>query len=85
MCIAAILAPRYKMKIMEFYYQKVYGRSRGSKEIEKIKKIFYDLLAKYDSENSDEEASCSVLDICYLKIGCNIVVFQKPVAWISVQ
>ena len=84
MYIAAILDPRYTMKIMEFYYQKVYGH-RGSEELEKIKKIFYDLLAKYDSENSDEEASCSVLDICYLKIGCNIVVFQKPVAWISVQ
>ncbi|GMY21390.1 zinc finger BED domain-containing protein RICESLEEPER 2-like [Fagus crenata] len=59
MCIAAILDPRYKMKIMEYYYQQVYGRIRGSEEIEKIKKIFFDLLAEYGSENSDEEASCS--------------------------
>jgi hypothetical protein len=58
MCIVAILNPRYKMKIMKFYYQKVYGR-RGSEEIEKIKKIFYDLLVEYGSENADEEASCS--------------------------
>ena len=58
MCIAAILDLRYKMKIIEFYYQKVYG-SRGSEEIEKIKKIFYNLLAEYDSENSNEEASYS--------------------------
>jgi hypothetical protein len=46
-------------KIMEFYNQKVYGGRRDSEEIEKIKKIFYNLLAEYDSENSDEEASCS--------------------------
>jgi hypothetical protein len=59
MCIAAILDPRYKMKIMEYYYQQVYGRIRGSEEIEKIKKIFFDLLAEYGSENLDEEASCS--------------------------
>ena len=58
MCIAAILDPMYKMKIIEFSYQKVYGR-RGSEEIEKIKKIFYDLLAEYGSENTDKEASCS--------------------------
>jgi hypothetical protein len=57
MCIA-ILDPRYKMKIMKFYYQKVYGRW-GSEEIEKIEKIFYDLLAEFGSENADEEASCS--------------------------
>ena len=57
MCIAAILDPRYKMKIIEFSYQKVYAR-RGSEEIEKIKKIFYDLLVEYGSENADEEASC---------------------------
>uniref|UniRef100_A0A2N9FGB2 BED-type domain-containing protein n=1 Tax=Fagus sylvatica TaxID=28930 RepID=A0A2N9FGB2_FAGSY len=37
----------------------VYGRIRGSEEIEKIKKIFFNLLAEYGSENSDEEASCS--------------------------
>uniref|UniRef100_A0A2N9I409 HAT C-terminal dimerisation domain-containing protein n=1 Tax=Fagus sylvatica TaxID=28930 RepID=A0A2N9I409_FAGSY len=55
----AILDPRYKMKIMEYYYQQVYGRIRGSEEIEKIKKIFFDLLAEYGSENLDEEASCS--------------------------
>uniref|UniRef100_A0A2N9FWV6 HAT C-terminal dimerisation domain-containing protein n=1 Tax=Fagus sylvatica TaxID=28930 RepID=A0A2N9FWV6_FAGSY len=60
MCIAAILDPRYKMKIMEYYYQQVYGRSKGSEEVEKIKKIFFDLLAEYGSENSDEEASCSL-------------------------
>uniref|UniRef100_A0A2N9H5E2 BED-type domain-containing protein n=1 Tax=Fagus sylvatica TaxID=28930 RepID=A0A2N9H5E2_FAGSY len=33
---------------------------RGSEEVEKIKKIFFDLLAEYGSENSDEEASCSL-------------------------
>ena len=64
MYIAAILDPRYKMKIMEFYYQKVYSHSRGSEEIEKIKKIFYNLLVEYGSENSDEEASCSQPPSC---------------------
>jgi hypothetical protein len=58
MSIVIILNPRYKMKIMKFYYQKVNGGRRSSKEIDKIKKIFYDLLAEYGSENSDEEASC---------------------------
>ena len=58
MCIAVIVDPKYKMKIMKFYYQKVYGR-RGSEEIEKIEQIFYDLFAEFGSENADEEASCS--------------------------
>ena len=46
MAIAAILDPRYKMKLLEFYYPNIYGDNSDLK-IEKIKNLCYDLLDEY--------------------------------------
>ena len=51
MAIAAILDPRYKMKLLEFYYPNIYG-DNSDLEIEKIKNLCYDLLDEYG--NIDE-------------------------------
>ena len=46
MTVAAILDPRYKMKLFEFYYPNISG-DNSNLEIEKIKNLCYDLLDKY--------------------------------------
>ena len=46
MTVVDILDPRYKMKLLEFYYPNIYGDNFDS-EIEKIKNLCYDLLDKY--------------------------------------
>ncbi|XP_065625443.1 zinc finger BED domain-containing protein RICESLEEPER 2-like [Quercus suber] len=46
MAVAAILDPRYKMKLLEFYYPNIYG-DNSDLEIEKIKNLCYDLLDEY--------------------------------------
>ncbi|XP_075670323.1 zinc finger BED domain-containing protein RICESLEEPER 1-like [Castanea sativa] len=46
MAVAVIVDPRYKMKLLEFYYPNIYG-DNSDLEIEKIKNIYYDLLDKY--------------------------------------
>ena len=46
MAIAAILDPRYKMKLLEFYYPNIYSNN-SNLEIEKIKNLCYDLLDEY--------------------------------------
>ena len=46
MAVAAILNPRYKMKLLEFYYPNIYG-DNFDLEIEKIKNLCYDLLDEY--------------------------------------
>ena len=46
MAIAAILDPRYKMELLEFYYPNIYG-DNSDLEIEKIKNLCYDLLDEY--------------------------------------
>ena len=46
MAVAAILDPRYKMKLLEFYYPNIYG-DNSNLEIEKIKNLYYDLLDEY--------------------------------------
>ena len=51
MAVAVILDPRYKMKLLEFYYPNIYG-DNSDLEIEKIKNICYDLLDEYG--NVDE-------------------------------
>ncbi|XP_030936611.1 zinc finger BED domain-containing protein RICESLEEPER 2-like [Quercus lobata] len=50
MAIAAILDPRYKIKLLEFYYLNIYG-DNSDLEIEKIKNLCYDLLDEYGDIN----------------------------------
>ncbi|RVW91510.1 Zinc finger BED domain-containing protein RICESLEEPER 2 [Vitis vinifera] len=50
MAIAVVLDPRYKMKILEFYFPIMYG-SEASSEIGKIRQLCYDLLSEYQSKS----------------------------------
>ena len=62
MAIAAILDPRYKMKLLEFYYPNIYG-DNSDLEIEKIKNLCYDLLDEYGDINKssvDNEGSSHI-------------------------
>ena len=59
MAVAAILDPRYKMKLLEFYYPNIYDNN-SDLEIEKIKNLCYDLLDEYgdvDEPSVDNEGS----------------------------
>ena len=44
--VTAILNPKYKMKLLEFYYPNIYGNN-SNLEIEKIKNLCYDLVDEY--------------------------------------
>ena len=44
--VVAILDPRYRMKLLEFYYPNIYSNN-SNLEIEKIKNLCYDLLDEY--------------------------------------
>ena len=46
MVVVIILDPRYKMKLLKFYYPNIYGNN-SDLEIEKIKNLCYDLLDEY--------------------------------------
>ncbi|RVW95114.1 Zinc finger BED domain-containing protein RICESLEEPER 2 [Vitis vinifera] len=51
MVIAAIFDPKYKIKILEFYFPLMYG-SKASNEIEKIREMCYELLFEYQSKSN---------------------------------
>ncbi|RVW49143.1 putative AC transposase [Vitis vinifera] len=51
MAIAAIFDPRYKIKILEFYFPLMYG-FEASNEIEKIRGMCYELLSEYQSKSN---------------------------------
>ncbi|RVW64504.1 putative AC transposase [Vitis vinifera] len=50
MAIATIFDPRYKIKILEFYFPLMYG-SEASNEIEKFCGMCYELLSEYQSKS----------------------------------
>ena len=59
MVVAAILDPRYKMKLLKFYYHNIYGKN-SNLEIKKIKNFFYELHDNYgdvDKSPVDNERS----------------------------
>ena len=62
MAIAAILDPKYKMKLLDFYHPNIYG-DNSDLEIEKIRNLCYDLLDEYgdiDESSIDNEGSSHI-------------------------
>ena len=49
MRIASVLDPRYKFKLLEYFFPKFYGESSSS-EIEKIKRLCYSLFNEYETK-----------------------------------
>lgn len=46
MGVAAVLDPQYKMKLLEYYFPLLYGDEVANMEIDRIQKIFYDLITE---------------------------------------
>lgn len=44
--VAAVLDPRYKMTVLEFYFDKLFG-DKAAEEIEKVRRLCYELLSEY--------------------------------------
>jgi hypothetical protein len=72
MGIVAILDPRYKMKLLEFYYPSIYGLN-ASVEIVNVKRLCCDLLDEYGDGNEDKEEGSSMPQLQvlldHLKLG----------------
>lgn len=61
LAIATILDPRFKMKLIEFYFPQIYG-DKSSTEIEKVRELCLDLVKEYSlnqDKRSDQSASFS--------------------------
>ena len=74
MAIATVLDPRFKMKLLEFYFPKMY-QNDSSYEIDKIRMICYELVTKYQLKNNTREevyqstiASSSQLELVLGKV-----------------
>lgn len=46
LAIATIWDPRFKLKLIEYYFPKLYGND-SAKEIDRVRKMFYDLVNDY--------------------------------------
>ena len=56
--VAAILDPRFKMKLLDWMFGQIYG-DRAAFEIHRIKSICYDLLNEYKKKESNVNPSCT--------------------------
>ena len=74
MVVAVIFDPRYKMKLMEFYYPNIYDNNFDL-EIEKIKNLCYELLNDYrdvdefpvDNEGRSQMPASTSNDVAQIK------------------
>ena len=54
MSLAIVLDPRYKLVLLTFYFNKMYG-NKANEEIDKVKNLLFELFVEYDKENIDGE------------------------------
>ena len=50
--VAAVLDPRYKMTLIEYYFSKIYETDSWLM-IEKIRTLYYDLLTEYQGKDNN--------------------------------
>lgn len=50
MVIASILDPRYKHRLVEYYFQEFYGMDKGMREVDDIKDEFFQLYANFEMQ-----------------------------------
>ncbi|GAV71735.1 DUF4413 domain-containing protein [Cephalotus follicularis] len=50
--VACVLDPRYKMCLIEYFYEQIYGSERYEREIERTNKTCFALLHEYQLELS---------------------------------
>ncbi|KAL7604870.1 hypothetical protein Lser_V15G16239 [Lactuca serriola] len=56
LAIATILDPRFKMKLIEYYFPKIYG-DVSPQEVERIRKLTYELVREYKPYDAKETQS----------------------------
>ncbi|KAL9437072.1 hypothetical protein AB3S75_023001 [Citrus x aurantiifolia] len=85
MAMAAVLDPRFKMKLIEYYFDLLYGDG-AQKEIENVRSFCYDMLKDYQArckskENSQVPVQASVASssramVAYSKLGKRLANFN---------
>ncbi|KAK3222264.1 hypothetical protein Dsin_009289 [Dipteronia sinensis] len=54
LAITTVLDPRFKLKLIEYYFPKIYGND-SEKQIDRIRKMCYDLVNEYQMKYSDRQ------------------------------
>jgi hypothetical protein len=72
MAIGAVLDPRYKMSLLNYFFPRIYG-GEASRELEKVKKLFEDLIEEYKTNDNmvhtSGETSASTLIMTNLPLS----------------
>lgn len=53
--VAIVLDPRYKMEIVEYWYEKLFGEVYAAEECRKVSKLCYDLLREYQNKDVNND------------------------------
>ena len=54
MRIASVLDPRYKLRILEYYYEKMYGGVEALNEVTRIKELCFELVGEYEARQGND-------------------------------
>ncbi|KAK1553383.1 hypothetical protein Q3G72_034027 [Acer saccharum] len=82
MAVATVLDPRFKMKVLEFYFPQIYGDDDASLEMENVRKLCYGLVKEYQlkskpgMETSDSSCSLSLMSVSIEKVGDHLPNFD---------
>ncbi|XP_073223449.1 zinc finger BED domain-containing protein DAYSLEEPER-like [Cicer arietinum] len=68
MRVAAVLDPRYKIKLLEYYYVKLYGNDAND-QVKSIRQLCYDLFYEYQLKmNNGSSSDSQMLDVHFSNV-----------------
>lgn len=59
MGVATILDPRFKTKLIRFYFSKIYNENEVNYEVDRIRSLLVELVEEYGNKNGKNQASTS--------------------------
>ena len=58
MCMATILDPRFKMRILLYFFSRIYGEDNAKNQVQNVKQICNNIFQQYVTRNESQRGNC---------------------------
>ncbi|KAL4581988.1 hypothetical protein LXL04_006525 [Taraxacum kok-saghyz] len=63
MCMAIILDPRFKMRILLYFFSRIYGEDNAKNQVQNVKQICNNIFQQYVTRNESQRGNCDIRSV----------------------